>query len=175
MKKIIIVLGIIAAIYVLGGKSQTLIIPDDAIRFRVIASSNTPKDQEIKLKVKNNLSNELALITQDATSINNTRKSIVNNMDNIKANIENTLSSNNYSGQYDINYGLNYFPKKEYKGTIYNAGEYESLVVTLGKGEGANWWCVLFPPLCSLEAESNNSNKVEYQLFVKKIIDKFSK
>jgi stage II sporulation protein R len=72
-----------------------------------------------------------------------------------------------------VNYGLNYFPKKEYKGVIYNEGYYESLVIKIGKGEGNNFWCVMFPPLCFLEAEK--SEKIEYKFFVKEIIDKILK
>ena len=74
-----------------------------------------------------------------------------------------------------IHYGLNYFPKKEYKGVIYEEGYYESLVVTLGNGNGDNWWCVLFPPLCLLEAQETNTQDVEYKFFVQDLIDKYMK
>ena len=66
---------------------------------------------------------------------------------------------------------MNYFPSKEYKGIKYAAGEYQSLVVTLGNGLGDNWWCVLFPPLCLLEAE--DSSDVEYHSFVADMIEKY--
>jgi len=48
---------------------------------------------------------------------------------------------------------------------------YESLLVTLGSGKGDNWWCVLFPPLCLLEAEE--SDKIEYKFFVQELIEKY--
>ena len=67
----------------------------------------------------------------------------------------------------------NYFPQKEFKGVTYEEGYYESLVVTLGSGSGDNWWCVLFPPLCLLEAEESEKDDVEYQFFVKELIDKY--
>lgn len=66
---------------------------------------------------------------------------------------------------------MNYFPEKEYKGVKYDEGYYESLVITLGEGKGKNWWCVLFPPLCLVEAEE--SDKVEYKFFIKELIDKY--
>ena len=72
---------------------------------------------------------------------------------------------------FTINYGLNYFPKKEFKGITYDAGYYESVVVTLGEGLGDNWWCVLFPPLCSLEAEE--SSDVEYTTMTQEILKKY--
>ena len=52
-------------------------------------------------------------------------------------------------------------------------GNYESLVVKLGEGKGENFWCVLFPPLCLLEAEESDKDEVEYKSFIKEIIDKY--
>ena len=71
---------------------------------------------------------------------------------------------------FKINYGTNYFPEKIYKGVKYEAGEYESMVVKIGSGSGDNYWCVLFPPLCLMEAEETDD--VEYKFFIKEIIDK---
>ena len=68
---------------------------------------------------------------------------------------------------------LNYFPSKNYKGVLYQAGNYESLVITLGEGLGANFWCVLFPPLCLLDNETEDVSEVEYKFYVKKILDEF--
>lgn len=76
-----------------------------------------------------------------------------------------------YNLDYKINFGENYFPEKEFNGVTYEEGYYESVLVTLGKGEGDNWWCVLFPPLCLLEAEE--SDEVEYKFFVQELIDKY--
>ena len=83
------------------------------------------------------------------------------------------MKHDNYDNNVEVNYGMNYFPEKTYKGVKYKEGEYESLVVTLGKGEGNNFWCVLFPPLCLLEAEEDDTNEVEYTSFVKELIDKY--
>ena len=69
---------------------------------------------------------------------------------------------------------MNYFPKKVYKGVTYEAGNYESLVITLGDGLGKNWWWVMFPPLCLLEAEeTEETTEVEYKFFIKELIDKY--
>ena len=63
------------------------------------------------------------------------------------------------------------FPKKKYKGITYKEGNYESLVIELGDAKGNNWWCVLFPPLCMIEAE--DSTDVEYTTIAKTLIDKY--
>lgn len=78
-----------------------------------------------------------------------------------------------YEVPYSIDFGNNYFPTKNYKGVLYPAGDYESLVITLGSGSGNNFWCVLFPPLCLLDAKSEDTSEVEYRSYVKDILDRF--
>ena len=110
-------------------------------------------------------------LLKNTKGIEEARRIINSNLDNINNEVKTTLQLLNYKLGYDINFGLNYFPSKEYKGITYNEGYYESLVITLGEGKGDNWWCVLFPPLCLLEAEE--STEVEYTSFVKELLDKY--
>lgn len=147
------------------------LIPEEAIRIRVVANSNSEYDQNIKLKVKDTLEKEMYKLLLNVESIEEVRQKINNNLSNIEDKIDTTLQDNSYKLPFSINFGLNYFPSKEYKGIIYKEGYYESLVVTLGEGLGDNWWCVLFPPLCMIEAES--STDVEYTTMAKTIIDKY--
>ena len=175
MKKVIILLlSIISLFYVYNNSiKQENIIPDEAIRFRVIANSNTIYDQNIKIQLKNVVQNKIFEITNDTNTIEETRKKIKENMENIDILVKNTLKKLNYDKDYSINYGLNHFPKKEYKGITYKEGDYESLVITLGDGEGDNWWCVLFPPLCLVEANESDVSNAEYTFFVKEILEKY--
>ena len=176
MKKILILISlIIISLSSYKSFNEEIVIPDEAIRFRVVAKSNDEKDQEIKLKVKDNLQKKLNDLLKNSSSIEETRKLLKANQNEFSLIVKNTLLVNKDDDMYKVKYGLNYFPEKKYKGIIYKEGYYESLVVTLGQGNGKNWWCVLFPPLCLLEADENNTEDVEYQFFVKKIIDKFSK
>ena len=147
------------------------IIPDNAIRIRVIANSNSKYDQEIKMKVKNQVEYDMYNLLKNTRKIEEARELIKNNLDSLEDNIYTTLQKENYKQPFTVNFGLNYFPKKEFKGITYNEGYYESVVITLGEGLGDNWWCVLFPPLCTLEAEE--STDVEYTTMVKTIIDKY--
>ena len=148
-------------------------IPDTAIRLRVIASSNSTRDQEVKLKVKSKLESQAYKLLDGVTSIDLARRIISDNLDNIEAEIQGVLEEERYDLGYKINFGKNYFPEKEFKGIIYEEGDYESLVVTLGNGAGDNWWCVLFPPLCLLEAEETETDEVEYKFFVQELIEKY--
>ena len=90
----------------------------------------------------------------------------------ILCDLEKKLEAEAYPFSYELKYGLNFFPEKIYKGVKYEEGYYESLLITLGEGEGNNWWCVLFPPLCIMEAEE--SDEVEYKFFIQEIIEKIN-
>ena len=150
-----------------------VMIPDEAIRLRVIPNSNSKYDQDIKSKVKNNLQQNMYGLLKESKDIKEARKIINNNLPIVDDNIKKLLSSENYPLGYKINFGYNYFPSKEFKGIVYDEGYYESVVVTLGQGQGDNWWCVLFPPLCLMEA--SESDDVQYASFVKTVIDKYMK
>lgn len=176
MKKVIIIVALFVGIFYMSHKETEVIIPKEAIRFRVIANSNSSKDQQNKLIVRDSIQKQM---TEDLTSTNNieeARTSIANNLNKYNNLIEKTLQENNINSAFNINYGMNYFPKKVYKGVTYEAGNYESLVITLGDGLGKNWWCVMFPPLCLLEAEeTEETTEVEYKFFIKELIDKYLK
>lgn len=173
MKNTIFIFFLIIIIYMVIGNvvAKNNLIPDDAIRIRVIANSDSDYDQQIKLKVKDKVQSDMYDILKNTKDLNEARSKITSNLKYVESDIYKVLQNENYKLPFDINFGLNYFPKKEFKGITYDEGYYESVVVTLGEGLGSNWWCVLFPPLCMLEAEE--STDVEYTTMVKTIIDKY--
>lgn len=164
---VVIVLYIIIGHFV----SAKYTIPKEAIRVRVIANSNDKYDQDIKMNVKNIVENDMYRIMNNVDNVDSARNIINNNIPMLSNDINKYLNKVDYNKNVDINFGYNYFPKKEYKGVEYKEGMYESLVVTLGKGEGDNWWCVLFPPICMIEAEE--STDVEYTTMVKEMMNKY--
>ena len=173
MKKIITIIVLIILMIVTMSKEEEVIIPKDAIRFRVIANSNDLKDQQEKKKIAKTLGNNITKLLKNQNSLQETRTTLKKNINTFTTTIQEEMKNDNYNNNVEVNYGMNYFPEKTYKGVKYKEGEYESLVVTLGKGEGNNFWCVLFPPLCLLEAEEDDTNEVEYTSFVKELIDKY--
>lgn len=172
MKKILIILSIVVLALTIT-KKETVIIPKNSIRFRVIANSNSEEDQTVKKQLVNNLSTEINKINSASKDISSSRKIIQSNLHNFNKIITDSIKDESYKDNYNISYGINHFPEKEYKGVIYEEGDYESLVITLGDGLGDNFWCVLFPPLCLLEAEETDKDEVEYTSFIKEIIDKY--
>ena len=171
MKKITILLAIIVTILCLN-KKTTVTIPKDTIRFRVIANSNSEKDQQIKKEVAYNLNKNIQELKFIPKDVDSSRRIIKNALPTFKETIDETLKQYN-NQSYTIDYGMNYFPEKEYKGVIYEAGNYESLVVKLGDGLGENFWCILFPPLCLLDGEETEKSEIEYTSFIQEIINKY--
>lgn len=169
IKKLLIIL--LVGIVITNVKADNYMIPNDAIRLRVIANSNSSYDQNIKMDVKNLLELKMYNLLKDIKGSNNAKIVINNNLPNIENDIKNLLKIKKYDKSFKINFGKNYFPKKEYRNVIYKEGYYDSLVVTLGEGKGDNWWCVLFPPLCLLEAKEDN--KVEYKFFIQELFEKY--
>ena len=153
--------------------STTIIIPTEAIRVRVIANSNDNKDIKEKELLKEEIQPKIYNLLKDVTSIEEARNIIKSNLSNIDVEVKKSLKKQNSNQKYEINYGLNYFPEKNFKGVTYEEGYYESLVITLGEGKGDNWWCVLFPPLCMLEFDEVERSDIEYKTFVGEILDRY--
>ncbi len=167
MKKIVIMIFIVMVLLLLNTKNEQIIIPSDAIRFRIIANSNNLKDQEEKIKLKNDLEPIIANILNTSKTKEETKNNINDNLNLIKKTVE------SHNLDYNLNFGQNYFPEKTYKGITYSSGNYDSLVITLGSGKGDNWWCVLFPPLCLIEAQEDNLDDYTYTSYIKELIDKY--
>lgn len=173
LKQFIISILIILGIFVIF--KDNIVIPNDALRLRIIANSNDTYDQNVKLEVKQTVEDNMYELLKDTKSVEEARDIVNNNINNIDANVGDVLKSINYDKGYTINFGYNYFPEKEYKGITYKEGMYESLVVTLGAGKGDNWWCVMFPPFCLIEAHNTNTSNVQYKWLVKELLHKYFK
>lgn len=166
MKNILFILiAVITLALVANTLTSNNLIPDEAIRIRVIANSNSEDDQALKREIKEDIEKYLYTKLDGVENIEEADALIKKNIPKVKELIS------QYTKNYKLNYGMNYFPEKEFRGINYEAGEYQSLVVTLGNGLGDNWWCVLFPPLCLLEAEEGSD--VEYRSFVMDMISKY--
>ncbi len=165
MKKVFIIAIIVIGFY-LYSKDEVK-ISDDSIRFRVIANSNSEEDIRIKKLVVDELSKDLF----NNTDLESTRKNIISNLSNIEKRIDKIFNNNNYDKTYNVIYGMNKFPSKEYKGIIYDEGLYESLVVEIGSASGNNYWCFLYPSLCLVDYDENEDKTI----YKSKIVELFSK
>lgn len=171
MKKIIIILTMLTSILIYNEfKNNEVIIPDTAIRLRVIPNSNSSLDQSMKNKVKKYLEKNTYATLSNVTDIEEARTKINDSLSNLDININKIFKDNKYNMEYTVDFGYNYFPEKKYRGLKYEEGYYESLVITIGEGRGDNWWCVLFPNLCLVDLE--NKTNVEYKSWIVEQINK---
>lgn len=130
---------------------ETVIIPDEAIRLRILANSDSDKDQEIKQQVRDAVNEEITEWVEDLTSLEEARTLIQSRLPEIQRLAEAVLQEKNVKDHVRVDFGMVDFPTKLYGEYLYPAGEYEAILITIGEGKGANWWCVLFPPLCFLD------------------------
>lgn len=130
---------------------EELIIPNEAIRLRILANSDSESDQQVKRQVRDAVNEQITEWVQDLTSLEEARTVIQSNLPEIQRIAEQVVAEQNKSQLVKAKFDRVQFPTKLYGQFLYPAGEYEAILITLGEGKGANWWCVLFPPLCFLD------------------------
>ncbi|GGF21793.1 hypothetical protein GCM10010954_20760 [Halobacillus andaensis] len=147
------------------------VIPDEAIRLRILADNNDPNAQQLKREVRDEVNAEITKWVESLTSIEAARTLIQQRIDEIDEIVEETIRRSGDEQTYTVDYDSQVqFPTKLYGSYVYPAGEYEAILITLGEGEGDNWWCVLFPPLCFLDF-SNGTSVAEEEEEAEKPVD----
>lgn len=127
-------------------------IPEEAIRLRILANSDSASDQAVKRHVRDAVAGELRKRSAGADSIGEAREAIAGALPELETLVKRELEARGFGYQATVKFGPVPFPAKIYGNRVYPAGEYEALLITLGEGKGENWWCVLFPPLCFADA-----------------------
>jgi len=140
---------------------HTNAIPEEAIRLRILANSDSASDQFIKAKVRDAVVETMNGWVNEPMSIEEARALLVSREEQLQQVVANTLTSFGYDYGFDTTIGQVEFPTKMYGQLVYPAGNYEALLITLGQGEGRNWWCVLFPPLCFTDAVAGEAAGVK--------------
>ncbi|WP_286230155.1 stage II sporulation protein R [Neobacillus mesonae] len=130
---------------------ESIVIPGEAIRLRILANSDFEEDQQIKRKVRDAVNAKVELWVKDLTSMEKARVVIQSKLPEIQAIAEKTVQEQGSDQSVKVEFRKVQFPTKLYGQFLYPAGKYQAILITLGKGEGANWWCVLYPPLCFLD------------------------
>jgi len=121
------------------------------IRFHVIANSDDPQDQFLKREVRDRLLAVMAPKLGEAISGDEAREIVKNNLSLIEAEAGKVLAAKGHPAPVKAMIGNYPFPTKAYGSLVLPAGSYVALRVIIGQGQGANWWCVLFPPLCFVD------------------------
>ena len=125
---------------------------EHVVRFHVLANSDTTEDQLLKENVRDAVLDYMSPILKDSPSIEETRLRITAHMQEMQAVAEQVVT--NWDKDYSIHIELTHeqFPTKSYGDIIFPEGEYEACRILIGEGKGQNWWCVMYPPLCYVDA-----------------------
>ena len=125
------------------------------IRLHVIANSDDPDDQALKYRVRDHVIIAMSDKFSNVNDVNQARKVVRENLGFIGQMAAKEAADSGETYPITVKTGSFMFPAKRYQGQMYDftlpAGNYEALRIILGRGEGANWWCVLFPPLCFID------------------------
>lgn len=139
---------------------EAVVIPKEAIRLRILANSDLEADQKVKRAIRDEVNASITKWVEELTSLEEARNVIKGHLPDIQQIAENYVKEHGLDQDVKVNFGQASFPTKLYGKYLYPAGEYEAIVITLGKGQGANWWCVLFPPLCFLDFSNGTAVSV---------------
>lgn len=139
-------------------------VKEDVVRLHILANSDSQIDQEVKLNVRDALLETNASILTDSVTTENARKHFEDSKEILLKAAENTLQENGFDYDVKITLQKEYFETRAYGSLTLPAGQYTALKVILGNGEGKNWWCVMFPPLCVPAADGleTNENTADY-------------
>lgn len=151
---LILSIGTILSLYIPKNEvtaNEAVIIPSDAIRLRILANSDREEDQRVKRLVRDDVNAEITKWVSTLTSKQEAKQVIQEGLPELQQIAKNVLIEENVNQSVKVEFGKVDFPTKLYGEFLYPAGEYEAILITLGEGKGANWWCVLFPPLCFLD------------------------
>ena len=174
MKKLSTVIIIILSILLLlpgnsdaKGKDEEIQedIASKIIRFHVIANSDSEEDQNLKEKVRDEILKFISPKLKESKSKDESRKLLEEYDDEIKNIALNKIKEEGYNYNVSSTFENTMFPVKQYGDLVFPEGEYEAYRVIIGNGEGKNWWCVMFPPLCFVdvtvgEVEKEKSNEM---------------
>lgn len=159
---------IITVAWGVNTQNQQKQLADKLIRFHVVADSDDDEAQRIKLEVRNAVLSEVEQLLENATNRDEAEMIIGENLETIRKAAENELEAQNDESGIEVLLTKESFPTRYYDTFTLPAGDYTSLRITIGEGEGHNWWCVVFPPLCTGaaldEAEAASFTEAEFKL-----------
>ncbi len=123
-------------------------IADKVLRFHVLANSDSKADQAVKLQVRDAIGAYLQPLLKESQTLASSESIVADNLDQIVTIANDTLRENGYYYGAAARICTTGFPEKTYGAYTFPAGTYDALEVTLGEGDGHNWWCVLYPNMC---------------------------
>ena len=167
-KPIYIAVALVLAtlVLVLVGCTTQASVPTDTsgyLRLHVRADSDSQVDQTVKLAVRDAVLEYLTPIATNCSDKEEMQRAMQSRLGQIERVADGVLAAQNMPYTSHAYLRRETFPTRTYGDLTLAAGDYDALVVELGSGQGANWWCVAFPPLCFVAGEETDSDKIEYR------------
>ncbi|HEY8389873.1 MAG TPA: stage II sporulation protein R [Clostridia bacterium] len=145
----------------------------DYIRLHIRANSNSAEDQNVKYKVKEAVLSYLTPKLAQCNDFDDVYKIVQNAQDDLKTICLAELKKNDFYYDASVSLHEEYFPAREYDGYVFPDGIYNALIINLGTGEGDNWWCVVYPPLCFLGADEIGYQNIKYKSKIYELIQQW--
>ena len=144
----------VTALLALYSASVMKDLKENIVRLHVVADSNDEEAQALKLKVRDSVAEYTAELLKDVNTAEESYKILQANIDKIQDVARQRAEDEGCDLPVTAQVGEFDFPVKSYGNITLPTGNYNAVRVTIGSGEGQNWWCVLFPPLCFVDSEA---------------------
>lgn len=159
---VIVLILFVSVLYCAAAESQQQLLAGKLIRLHVVADSNEPEAQELKLKIRDEVLRALSPLLKGCKSRQQAEAIIGRRLYQIEQIAESCARE--YGRRSDIAVSLEreMFDERQYDTFALPAGEYSSLKIVIDEGKGKNWWCVIFPPLClEVSCETCQSDNID--------------
>ncbi len=149
MRKLLTFLILVAIlVWGVGVIRDRVTLDDGVIRLHVVGETDSKEDQQIKLQVRDAVLQKINSVMQKMPDMETAKAYLQENLSEIESICNQVLASVGESAKAAVTMVQEKFPTRHYDTFSLPAGVYESLRITIGEGEGKNWWCVVFPRLC---------------------------
>jgi len=170
MKKffsVILIVAVIILLIVINGES---VGNGELLRIHIRANSNETIDQSIKYKIKDEMVKYLTPYLSNVESKAEAESVIKCRLNDINKIVDRLLHQNGFNYTCNAKICNEYFPTRVYEDITVESGYYDALILELGKAEGDNWWCVVYPPLCFVNTTYTNGEGIVYKSKILEII-----
>ena len=172
MKKfaVLLIIPVLLSLCACGTNAATNGANQEFLRIHIRANSNLNSDQSVKYAVKNAVVEYLTPHLAEAKNKDDAMAIVKANLYQVEQVANRVLSQNGLEYQSSARLCNEEFPARSYDGVVLTAGVYDALIVNLGTGEGDNWWCVVYPPLCFVPSQSENSGNIVFRWKILEVI-----
>lgn len=148
-------------------------IYEDTLRLHILANSDEPQDQEIKLELRDRILRKYGELLRLGGSVEDAKANVSKLLPEIEKDASEWICEMGYGYRVSATLGIEWYETRDYERFSLPAGYYSSLRIIIGEGEGQNWWCVMYPPLCTelaCEAAPADDGVINYSTAELKLI-----